>query len=168
MILKKLYGSNGWKFAEYQTTWPYGWDFMLDAAQQMVDADLLESDAELLFGVKDLAGAPMTDITDEVEDTDYELRECETLQREWGVLMLTGVSPILKNIQIQVEFYNQTGMLRIGTNKPEIFDGDENALTTYVCSMEIKAYCAATERDLLEELGGVTEEDDDYEDDEEF
>ena len=121
-------------------------------ADQMIDIDLLESDAEVRFAVREVAGAPMQEITDEVEEAEYDLRDCETLQSEWGVLMITGVSPILKNIQIQVELYNQTGMLRIGTTSAEIFDESENALTTYICSMEIKAYCADTERRVIEAI----------------
>ena len=152
MILRRLYETNGWKYAEYQTTWPYGWDFMLDAVQEIIDIDLLESDAEVRFAVREVAGAPMQEITDEVEEAEYDLRDCETLQSEWGVLMITGVSPILKNIQIQVELYNQTGMFRIGTTSAEIFDESENALTTYICSMEIKAYCADTERRVIEAI----------------
>jgi hypothetical protein len=151
MILRRLYETNG-KYAEYQTTWPYGWDFMLDAVQEIIDIDLLESDAEVRFAVREVAGAPMQEITDEVEKAEYDLRDCETMQSEWGVLMITGVSPILKNIQIQVELYNQTGMLRIGTTSAEIFDESENALTTYICSMEIKAYCADTERRVIEAI----------------
>ena len=30
-------GSHGWKSLGYTTTWGYGWDFMLDAAQALID-----------------------------------------------------------------------------------------------------------------------------------
>ena len=42
MIFKGLKENNGWMMAEYCATWKYGYDFMLDAAQTVIDTDFHE------------------------------------------------------------------------------------------------------------------------------
>lgn len=40
MIFREKKEDNGWILLEYSTTWRYGYDFLLDAAQIIIDTDM--------------------------------------------------------------------------------------------------------------------------------
>ena len=181
MILKESIEDNGWITVRYAATWGYGFDFMLDAAQ-VVLADFGEdlqrvAIAEIAGANTDVcaaaakaqtrtfapkaAGGSFTDITKEIMDCGGKLRKCESLE-ECGVLAVAGVSGIME-CPIQVKFYNQTNTVvldipvgQIPDNNPIKNEIAENAhlFDNYMNSIEIKAYCADTERRTLERVNG--------------
>ena len=51
MLLKGIHEENGWMFADYQATWKYGYDFMLDAAQTVIDMDFMDRLQRVAIGV---------------------------------------------------------------------------------------------------------------------
>ena len=153
MLLKGMNENNGWMFTEYQATWPYGYDFMLDAAQSVIDTDFKGNLQRVAVGAA--PGAGQEECLEEVRKFNNLLHDCPTMRQEHGVLIVSGLSEIM-NCPLQLMFYNQTNIIRICTSSKSIFSEDgANAFTNYVCSIEIKAYCAATERETLEQQHDV-------------
>lgn len=147
MLLKKIKKEGHWIFADYQATWNYGYDFMLDAAQAVIDSDLKTELERVAIGQIGMGG--QTECIEEVRRAGNVLRRCGKLKEEQGVLMIAGISHVM-GCPVQLMFYNQTNVIRlcIPSLYKNIFKkGGKNAFTTYLCSMEIKAYCAAAVMD---------------------
>ena len=147
MIFAGLKENNGWMVAEYRATWKYGYDFMLDAAQIVIDTDFRE-------GLQRIAVAKMVESADreiigEVNACGNVLRNCKTAQEECSVLTIAGVSSIME-CPVQFSFYNQTNIVRLYCPFKQYFEehGD-HVFDNYMNSVEIKAYCKDTERRTL-------------------
>lgn len=162
MLFKKFNQEGGWISVDYAATWQYGFDFMLDAAQVIL-ADF--GDDLQRFAKAEIAGGEFINITGEIGACGGKLRECSALCDECGVIAVAGVSGIMQ-CPVQIVFYNQTNAVgldipisQIPESHParKIFDerGDqfEHVFDNYMNSIEIKAYCADTERRTIARLG---------------
>lgn len=159
MIFKGINEDDGWITMRYSATWVYGFDFMLDAAQVVLrdfGKDLQR------VAISEIAGDSPTEIVEEVMDCNGILRKCESLSEECGTLVVAGVSGIME-CPIQIKFFNQTHTValyipigQIPDNNPIKNEIAENAhiFDNYMNSIEIKAYCADTERRTLERING--------------
>lgn len=160
MTLKAFNEENGWISVDYAATWRYGYDFMLDAAQVILEdfGDDLQR-----FAKAETAGSEFVNITDEIGGKN--VRECKALASERGVIAVAGISKVME-CPMQIVFYNQTNAVRLDipiSQIPEshparkIFDERkeryEHVFDCYMDSVEIKAYCADTERRTVERLG---------------
>lgn len=152
MIFKGLKENNGWVMAEYSATWTYGYDFMLDAAQVLIDTDL--QDQLQRVATAELAGAKDIERIDEVKACGNILRNCEAVRRECGVLMVSGISGIME-CPVQFVFFNQTNLVHLFCPFKQYFEEHgEHVFDNYMNSIEIKAYCRDTERRTVEKLSG--------------
>ena len=160
MTLKAFKEDNGWIAADYAATWRYGYDFMLDAAQVLL-ADF--GDDLQRFAKAEISGSEFINITDKIGEN---VRDCEALNKECGVIAVAGISKVMQ-CPMQIIFYNQTNavgldipILQMPEDHParKIFDerkdGYEHTFDCYMDSVEIKAYCADTERRTIERLRG--------------
>lgn len=155
MTLKDFSEDNGWISISYAATWRYGFDFMLDAAQVLLEdfGDDLQR-----FATAEIAGRTFVNIIDKIGG---KVRECTALRDECGVIAVAGISRVME-CPMQIVFYNQTNA--VGLDIPiaqmpqdhpvrKIFserkDGYEHTFDCYMDSVEIKAYCADTERRTL-------------------
>lgn len=144
MLLREVREENGWMFADYQETWRYSYDFMLDAAQAVINMDFQDNLQRVAIGL--LSESKQEECIEEVRASGNILRNCEKVAHENGVLIVSGVSRIME-CPVQLMFYNQTNVIRLCTPFKKVFEeGGDNAFTTYLSSIEIKAYCADTER----------------------
>lgn len=144
MLLREVREENGWMFADYQATWRYSYDFMLDAAQAVINMDFQDNLQRVAIGL--LSESKQEECIEEVRASGNILRNCEKVAHENGVLIVSGVSRIME-CPVQLMFYNQTNVIRLCTPFKKVFEeGGDNAFTTYLSSIEIKAYCADTER----------------------
>ena len=161
MTFKGFKEENGWLTIDYAATWRYGYDFMLDAAQNIL-ADF-GSDLQRVAKAE-LAGVPFIEIMDDVISCGGRLRECKALSEECGVLAAAGISGVME-CPMQIVFYNQTNAVRLdipiaqipeGTHARKIFDerkdGYERVFDCFMDSIEIKAYCADTERRTIAKM----------------
>ena len=150
MLLKEVHEENGWMLADYRATWKYGYDFMLDAAQTAIDSDFGENLQRVAVGV--LAGGRQEECIDEVRKARNVLRNSRKVSEEHGLLVVSGMSRLME-CPIQLMFYNQSDLIRLCTPFKRIFDEyGNNVFTTYMCSIEIRAYCANTERAVVSRL----------------
>lgn len=158
MVFKNKIEENGWLTVEYAATWRYGFDFMLDAAQVL----LADFGADLQrVAVTDIAGGNTENITADVMENRGRLRRCKSLEDECGVLAAAGISGIME-CPMQLKFYNQSNVVVLDIPVGQIPDGDpikaalagngEHVFDNYMNSIEIKAYCADTERRVRAEL----------------
>lgn len=156
MVFKDINDENGWLTVEYAATWKYGFDFMLDAAQVI----LMDFGSDLQrVATAEIAGGKFTDVTESVMDCGGRIRRCETIT-ECGVLAVAGISGIME-CPMQIKFYNQSNTVvldipvgQIPDSNPikDELDDNEHIFDTYMNSVEIKAYCADTERRVRAEL----------------
>lgn len=162
MTLKTFKEDNGWIAVNYAATWDYGFDFMLDAAQVIL-ADF--GDDLQRFAKAEIADSEFTNITDEVMECGGKLCECKALKDECGVIAVAGISRVME-CPMQIVFYNQTNAValdipiaQIPESHParkrfdERVEDFEHTFDCYMNSIEIKAYCADTERRTIERLG---------------
>ena len=126
--------------------------FMLDLAQNVINMDLGEGLQRV--AVQKIAADEFNELLDEVKAAGNQLRNCPQVAEENGVLIIAGMSEIL-HVPIQIALYNQTDIIRIFTTYNDVFkDNGDNALTKYICTMEIRAYCEDAERRVRAELAG--------------
>ncbi len=152
MIFTHFAEENGWIVVDYTATWKYGYDFMLDAAQTIIDTDF--KDKLQRVAVAKIAGAPDAEKLDGVAAANNNLRAFADTGEENGVLTISGASSIME-CPIQICFFNQTNVVRLFCPFKKYFDEHgEHVFDNYMNSIEIKAYCKSAERDLLEKLGG--------------
>lgn len=150
MIFKGLHEDNGWTIVEYSTTWHYGYDFMLDAAQSIIDTDF-QNDLQRV-ATADAAGGNNVEQLEAVKSCGNDLRKCKAMQKESGSLMIAGTSQIME-CPVQFVFYNQTNLVRLFSPAWLYFQQNgEHVFDNYMNSIEIKAYCADTERRVLSQL----------------
>lgn len=149
MIFKNLVEEDGWTTVEYAATWRYGYDFMLDAAQVIL-ADFTDN-LQRFARYKIMSGDP-NEIVDEVKACGGDLRSCKALEDECGAVAVAGVSGIME-CPVQIVFFNQTNTVRLDCPIKGIFEEHgEHVFDNYMNSVEIKAYCADTERRTVERL----------------
>ena len=161
MTFKGFKGESGWVSINYATTWQYGYDFMLDAAQMIVD-DFGEDLQRIAKA--EIAGVPFDEILDKVNACGDNLRGCPALKEECGVIAVAGISRVMQ-LPMQIVFYNQTNAVRLDIPVAQIPSGNparkafeerkdqfEHVFDCYMDSVEIKAYCADTKRKTKEEL----------------
>lgn len=157
MVFKELNKDGGWIMVEYSATWRYGFDFMLDAAQMILKD--FGKDLQRV-AITEMAGGKFTDITGEVVNHGGNLRECESLREEHGVIAVAGISGTME-CPIQITLHNQTNAARVDIPIGQIPDGNpikdalaenEHIFDTFMNSIEINAYCTDTERRVRAEL----------------
>ncbi len=130
---------NDWIMVEYHSTWSYGYDFMLDAAQVIIDTDFKDNTQR--FAVAEIAGADDQERITELKAENYIIRDCETSTKEHGVLTISGVSDIMET-PVQMVFFNQTNIVRLFCPFKKYFEiHGEHVFDKYMDSIEIKAYC---------------------------
>ncbi len=149
MIFQGIKEMNDWVMVEYHSTWSYGYEFMLDAAQILIDTDF--KDKVQRFAVAEISGAEDQERINELKAENYIIRDCDTSKREHGVLTISGMSDVME-CPVQVVFFNQTNIVRIFCPFRKYFDihGD-HVFDNYMNSVEIKAYCLAVERKAMDE-----------------
>ena len=144
MLFKGLGEQNGWVIVEYETTWPYGYDFMLDAAQTVIDTDFKDKLQRVAVAL--VAGTKDVERLDQVKACGNRLRECPSVAEEHGVLTVSGVSQVME-CAVQFVFFNQTRLVRLVSPFQQYFkEHGEHVFDHYMNSIEIKAYCVDTER----------------------
>lgn len=167
MKFKAFKEDDGWVTIEYAATWRYGYDFMLDAAQALL-ADFGNDVQRLARSMS--PGCSLTEHADELAAHGGKIRECPAFREECGAVAIAGISRVME-CPLQVFFYNQTNAVgldipikRFPEDHPvrkafeEHEDGFEHIFDHYMDSVEIKAYCADTERRVRNELSRKTEE----------
>lgn len=151
MLFKEIKENNGWIIVEYSSTWRYGYDFILDAAQTIIDTDF--KDDLQSVSITEIIGAPNVEKIDDVREANNVLRDCEPVAKECGRLTISGISSIME-CPIQICFFNQTNNVRLLCPVREYFEQNgEHVFDNYLNSIEIRAYCKDTERRTMEELG---------------
>ena len=161
MTFKGFKEENGWISIDYAATWRYGYDFMLDAAQ-MALADF--GDDVQRVAKAETAGVPFVEVIKDVAACGGMLRGCKALEEECGVVAVAGISQTME-CPMQIVFYNQTNYVRLdipaaqipeGAPARKIFDerkdGYQRTFDCFMDSVEIKAYCADTERRTIAKI----------------
>lgn len=137
MVFKSKDVVNGWMLVRYNSTWKMPWDFILYAAQEIIDSDFSKKG---LGRVAVGFGHERTECLDEVIQHNGILANCPTVKKENGFLIVSGISKIMEN-PIQIELYNQTNEVILQTNNLSVFsEHGDNVFTNYLNSMEILAY----------------------------
>lgn len=88
----------------------YGWGFMQDAVQWLIDHDL---DDVRTFSASVMPGFGEIELIDELVNNEMKVLQCPTVQEEdFGVLSVGGESKTL-NCRVKLVFFNQTRVMRI-------------------------------------------------------
>lgn len=149
MVFKEINTEGEWVTVEYAATWRYGYDFMLDAAQNVIDSDFRENLQRV--AKSRIAGSQDDEIIDSVRENGGKLRSCKELDNECGTLTVSGISSIME-CPVQLVFFNQTNVVRLFCLAKQLFEEHgERVFDNYMNSIEINAYCAATRRRVLAE-----------------
>lgn len=143
MIFKGLSENAGWTVAAYHTIWRYGYDFMLDMAQIMINEDL---DNSQVFTAD--VGSAYVEKTQEIASCGNVIRNCKTMEQEYGVLRVCGISKVMQ-CPVCFDFFNQTNLVKLSCPAGICFqEYGERAFDVYMDSLEIRAHCARTKRNI--------------------
>lgn len=149
MVFKKITTEGDWVSVDYAATWRYGYDFMLDAAKVMLPD--LGSNLQRFARYEIIGGKP-EEIVEDVKKCEGDLQSCEALKEECGAIAVAGVSGIME-CPVQISFFNQTNAVRLDCPIKGYFEEHgEHVFDNFMNSIEIKAYCADTERRTLARL----------------
>lgn len=151
MILKNVHkDENGWSICDYNTTWNYGYDFMLDAAQTLIDTDFKENTQRLAIAA--ISGEPFQERMEELRANGLQIRACESIAEECGVLVISGISEIME-LPMQFMLFNKSNVVKLYVPDAKVFEeyGD-HVFDKYMNSVEIKAYCKDAARTAVEEF----------------
>ncbi len=150
MLFRGIKEVNGWTAVEYSATWQYSYEFMLDAAQVIIDTDF--RDKLQRVAISKVAGGKELEKLDEVKACSNLLRDCPDVKEENGILTISGISQIME-CPIQLVLFNQTNIVRLFCPFKKYFDEHgEHVFDNYINSIEIKAYCRDAERRTKEAL----------------
>lgn len=145
LLLTHEVGPDGvWGQYEYRMTWPYDWDFVLEATQSLLDSDM-EQVQQLQVGV---LGREEIDIVHELAPAGRRIHNTSAA-KERGFLSISGISRAM-GCPMKVVFVNQTAGLRVFAHLPSIPEearSNPQVFTTYVSSLEIKTYMALARRE---------------------
>lgn len=143
MLFKRTDAQGDWVRVDYSATWRYGYDFMLDAAQVILDDFMNNVQRVARY---ESAGKKPQELLESVKAHGGVLAKCGELAEECAAIAVAGISGIME-CPIQITFYNQTNVVRLDCPVKKIFDEHgERVFDNYMNSIEIKAYCADTER----------------------
>lgn len=134
-----------WGHYDYRTTWPYGWDFILEATQFLVDTDI-EQVQQLQVGV---LGREEIDILHELAPAGRQVHNTSAA-KEQGFLSVSGINRTM-GCPMKILFVNQTAGLRVFAHRPAIPEearSNPQVFTTYVSSLEIKAYMSLARKEV--------------------
>lgn len=149
MLFREFNKEGDWVCVEYAATWRYGYDFMLDAAQVILDD--FKDGVQRFAKYESMSEKPL-EILEDVKKCDR-LRSCKALEEECGAIAIAGQSGIME-CPVQLVFFNQTNVVRLDCPIKKIFDDHgEHVFDNYMNSVEIKAYCADTERRTIAQHG---------------
>ncbi|HBD93560.1 MAG TPA: hypothetical protein DC057_05260 [Spirochaetia bacterium] len=150
MIFKQIDKSGDWVVIDYMTTWNYGYDFILDASQSIIDNDFKDDLQRVAISM--IVGSKDIEIIEEVRNNKMILRNTPSVKEENGTLTISGISQIME-CPFQISFFNQTNVVRLFTPIKQLFENHgEHVFDNYMNSIEIKAYCKNTERNTEEKL----------------
>jgi hypothetical protein len=150
MIFKGTCEQGEFQVVDYATTWKYGYKFMLDAVQIMINTDFIGNDLQRVASGK--INGEQVEWLEDVKRYGNIVRMTPGLQEEWAVLIVSGVSQTMQ-VPIQLMFFNQTNAVRVVCPvKKFIEDKGEHVFDNFVNSLEIKAYCEDTRRKTIEEM----------------
>jgi len=138
MLQKRVLEQGKWTLVDYQTTWKYGYDFMLDALQVILDNDITKPES---FSVNEtLKGAAKECLADLKNHTD-DVRKCESLQEDQEVMVLGGFSEEM-GTPVQFIFYKGTDAVRVCFPVKEYIEKNGvHIFDHYMNELEIRAYC---------------------------
>ena len=140
----------GWVFIEYRSTWEMDYDFVLDAAQVVINTDLRENLQQI--AVSKAQGVDFENVIAEAGNYKYNLRECPSTKEENGALIIAGKSQLME-CPMQLIFFSNTSTVKLCSPEREYFEKNGfNVFDTYMNSVEIKAHCLRTERDIKAKL----------------
>ncbi|MDO4477578.1 MAG: hypothetical protein Q4B73_00885 [Lachnospiraceae bacterium] len=148
MIFKEKREDNGWVIVDYAATWNYGYDFMLDAAQVLIDTDF--KDKVQYVDVAADVGGDRRDLTKSAAACGNDLRKCPAIARENASLAIAGPSDTMA-CAFKLIFFNQTRVVRLISPMVDYFsENGDHVFDNYLNSVEIQAYCRAAERRVRE------------------
>ena len=140
MILKNVERNDNFVIFEYIATWQYGFDFMLDVTQLIINSDFKHN-------VTRFAYAPLgTDLKDRLLDLktfQYNVKRC--FREESNTIAIAGNSSIME-LPLQIMLFNNTDIVKLYIPKSYDHDIDDHMFDKYMDSMEIKAYCISYKR----------------------
>ena len=139
MIFRGIKEDNGWMVVDYSATWKYGYEFILDACQIIIDTDFQEKLQRV--AITHGPGTEPIECLESVRKSEFDVRKCNITNKESSALMVAGISRIME-CPVQVMFFNQTNAVKLFCPVKKIFEehGD-HVFDNYMNSVEIKAYC---------------------------
>ena len=111
-IVEYRHISGPWQQYDFRLTSGYGWDYMVDSAEYMSDADLKNIGT---VSVSAISGAAEQECIDEYRTCNRSFKAMPSLKHEWGVLGIGGMSQVYEGAPVKLVWFNQTGILRMFT-----------------------------------------------------
>ncbi len=149
MIFRGSSNNNGWTMDKYETTWHYGYDFMLNIAKAMISEDFEQNSIQIFTA--EVAGSAMIERTQEIASCGNSIQNCQSMKQEYGVLRVCGISRTLE-CSICLDFFNQSNLVRLSYITAMSVGKQRDDFDKYMDAIEIKAHCLKVERNIRDVL----------------
>ncbi len=123
----------------YELTWNVGWNQIISFIDVIIKSDFIKGEIQSVeVGI--IAGAKSIDVTQELKENSYNIKDTNFAKNESGFIVITGSSSIMK-VPMRITIWNQLNrfLLQIMSDK-DIEESGEHCFDKYVDSIEIRGH----------------------------
>lgn len=120
----------------YELTWNVGWEQIISFIDSVIKLDFIKGGVQSI-AVGFIAGAKSVDVTNELVEKEYKIKETSFSKKESGYIELAGFSSIM-SVPMKITIWNQLNrfLLQVA-NDTGIEKSGEHCYDKYVDSIEI-------------------------------
>lgn len=120
----------------YELTWNVSWEQIISISDTIIKTDFKEEGVQSIE-VGLIAGAKSIDVTDELKENEFQVKNTSFAKDESGYIVITGHSSIME-VPMRITIWNQLNrfMLQVADNT-KLKEFGEHCYDKYVDSIEI-------------------------------
>lgn len=123
----------------YELTWGVGWEQIISFVDTIVQFDFLKGGIQSIE-IGSIAGAESVDVTNELKEKGYRVKETSFSKKEFGYIAIAGHSSIMK-VPMRITIWNQLNRFMVQLmNDDRIEKSGEHCYDKYVDSIEIMGH----------------------------
>ena len=123
----------------YELTWSVGWDQIVSFIDTIIKSDFKKGGIQSVT-VGAIAGASGVDVTQELKEKGYEVKETSFSKNESGYIVIAGYSSVME-VPMRITIWNQLNRFMVQLmNDIAIDKSGEHCYDKYVDSIEIMGH----------------------------
>jgi len=120
----------------YELTWAVGWEQILSFIDVIIKTDFAKGEVQSME-IGFVAGAKSIDVTSELKEKEYQVKETAFSKKESGYIVITGYSNIME-VPMRITIWNQLNRFMVQlVDNSKVEECGEHCYDKYVDSIEI-------------------------------